>query len=371
MKRKIISLSLLIGIFGLFSSCGSSTKDATISDVYFTESITAEGMNKVFATIEKELHGKIGVKVHFGQPGNEYYVKPPLFEAIVKKINGTFVETNVLYNGDRHLTESHIQVAKDHGFTYAPIDILDSEGEIVVTDVEGAKHYKEFFLGSHLNNYDSYLILSHFKGHGSAGFGGAIKNLSMGFATPHGKLAQHKNNIPVVNDKCIGCGICLAECPNGAITLDPLTVDLDKCIGCGKCIDACPTKALRMPEGGDMHTVFCERLVEYAKAVKKDHDMVYINVLVDISTSCDCSGHPGKPFVPNIGILASTDMVAIEKASHDLVSIAHNCDDPFQKVIDASGKRQIEYAYELKMGNKNYRLVDLDKNTSKIVKSQY
>jgi hypothetical protein len=206
-------------------------------------------------------------------------------------------------------------------------------------------------------------MLSHFKGHGSAGFGGAIKNISMGFATPKGKLAMHRNNYPICDlDRCTNCDSCTIQCPVNAITTGPWTLDVEKCIGCGKCLDVCPEKALRYPKDKwDMQTVFCERLVEYAKAIHDKYPkMVYINVLVDISTSCDCSRNPGKPFVPNIGILASTDMVAIEKASHDLVAKAHGCKDPFLEAVKTSGYRQIEYAYELGMGNKFYNLINID-----------
>ena len=364
--KKIIFF--LLGIF-ILSACSNKDESA----VYFTDQITPEGFMKVYEKISKELEGKVGVKVHFGEEGNTYYVKPELFKNIVLDCNGTFIETNVLYKSPRQQTDSHIALAKSHGFTYAPIDILDAPGELLIENVEGCQHYNKFYFGKNLDNYNSFLIISHFKGHGSSGFGGAIKNISMGFATPKGKLAMHRNNFPVCeHNRCTNCDSCAVECPANAITTNPFSIDVEKCTGCGKCIDVCPNDALRYPKDKeDVQTVFCERLVEYAKAILNRHEkMVYINVLVDISTSCDCSKNPGKPFVPNIGILASTDIVAIEKASHDLVAKAHGCKDPFLEAVNTSGLRQIEYAYELGMGNKNYKLINLDTKETTVVRAE-
>lgn len=359
---------LLILATLLLLSCSNTNRNAT---VYYTSDISPEGFMKVYRQLAGNLEGKVGVKVHFGEEGNIYYVKPALFKNIVLDCKGTFIETNVLYKSPRQKTDTHIALAKRHGFTYAPIDILDDKGELMIQNVDKCKHFNKFYFGKNIDAYNSFLIISHFKGHGSSGFGGAIKNISMGFATPRGKLAMHRNNYPVCDRaRCTSCDSCVVQCPTYAISSNPLWIDVDKCIGCGKCIDVCPNKALRYPKGNvDVQTIFCERLVEYAKAIYDRHKkMVFINVLVDISTSCDCSRNPGKPFVPNIGILASTDIVAIEKASHDLVAKAHGCADPFLEVIKVSGYRQIEYAYTLGMGKKSYRLVNLDTNESKVVK---
>jgi uncharacterized Fe-S center protein len=356
-------------------SCGNLTKvDETVSDVFFTEFITIEGFDKIFEYIADKLGtGNIAFKTHFGEPGNPYFVKPYLFENIVNRLNATFVETNVLYGGPRGTTASHIQVGLDHGFTFAPIDIFDVEKTI--KNVDGVKHYAEFYVGKGLDDYDATLVLSRFKGHGGTGFGGAIKNVSMGFATPRGKKAMHANNIPVVEmSKCTHCGICKEICPEGAIiSLYPLTIDRDKCTGCGKCIDYCPEQALEVPHRDETHRIFNERLVEYAKAVQDNHKMVYINVLIDITRGCDCMSNPGQPIMPNIGILASTDMVAIEKASHDLVSKVTGCDEPFFRLAQNSGSglHQLVYAHQLGMGNLNYRLINIDTEKKKIVKTNH
>jgi uncharacterized Fe-S center protein len=295
-----------------------------------------------------------------------------LFENIVNKLNSTFVETNVLYGGQRGTTASHVQVGINHGFDYAPIDIFDVEKTI--TNINGVKHYAEFYVGRGLDDYDIILVLSRFKGHSDTGFGGAIKNVSMGFATPRGKKAMHRGNIPVADtEKCTQCGICRMGCPeNAIISLSPVTIDRDKCTGCGKCMTLCPDKALEVPHRDETHRIFNERLVEYAKAVQDNHKMIYINVLVDITCGCDCMSNPGEPIMPNVGILASTDMVAIEKASHDLISKAAGCSEPFRTIAknSGSGLHQLVYAHQIGMGNLNYRLNNIDTGKKKIVRKK-
>ncbi len=353
MKKLFLLFACLVIIF---SACGQT--DTSV--VYFTKTISPEGLIKVFSYIENEVHGKIGFKVHFGEEGNQNYISPDLMKPLVQKLNATFVETNVLYVSKRRYTASHIQLAKDHGFTYAPIDILDSEKDTALPAI--SKHFSKVLTGSHFYNYDTYVILSHFKGHGSAGFGGAIKNVGMGMASVAGKMALHASDVPKTTpSKCIGCGACVKECPAGAISLNPLIIDKSKCIGCGKCIGVCQVQSFSVPWGSTEESVFLERLVEYAKVLSEQKKMVYINVLANISKSCDCARHAQEPFLADIGILVSTDMVAIDKASHDLVDKACNCNDAFVKAGNPSGKHQIEYAAGLKLGNKCYKLVDVDK----------
>jgi uncharacterized Fe-S center protein len=173
---------------------------------------------------------------------------------------------------------------------------------------------------------------------------------------------MHASTIPTTNDsKCTRCGRCLNQCPGGAITLNPLAIDTSKCIGCGKCIGECPFQAFGVPWTSTSPSVFLERLVEYAAVIATGRNFVYINVLANISSACDCAKRAPLPFMDDIGILASVDIVAIENASHDLVNKAHKCDDAFLQESKTSGKNQIEYAHKLGMGNKNYILIDLDK----------
>ncbi|MBN2682119.1 MAG: DUF362 domain-containing protein [Bacteroidales bacterium] len=346
--------SLLLIILGLLSYSQKS-------EVYFTKDISSAGVLKIYEKIKSEVKGKrIAIKVHFGEDGNQNYLSPNLVEGLCKLTNGTLVETNVLYVSRRRYTESHIQLAKDHGFNFAPIDILDAEGDYSIKT--NGTHYKEVKVGRSLDKYDSYIIFSHFKGHGMAGFGGAIKNVSMGLASIAGKMALHTSTVPTIkNEKCTKCGACEKKCPGGAITIEPnVKIDSAKCIGCGQCIGVCKDGVFGVAWASVSKPVFLERLVEYAEAIIKDRNVVYINVLANISKDCDCVKAAGKPFMNDIGILASTDIVAIEKASHDLVDKNHKCKDTFLKINSVSGKNQIEYAYKRGLGNKKYKLIKID-----------
>lgn len=335
--------------------------DKTLSDVYFTKDISPEGVMKIFNYIKNNVKGKVGIKIHFGEDGNQYRLPANLVEPLCKELDATLVETNVAYTGRRGKTATHIQLAKDHGYTFAPIDILDSEGEMNAPVKKGS-NFKVAKLGSHLKDYNTIVYFTHFKGHGSAGIGGSIKNASMGMASPNGKKEMHGKFFPVVdNSKCVVCRRCVENCPVGAITLNPLSIDKTKCIGCAKCVSTCPNGAIRNPEDKETTRVFLERLVEYAQAAIDEVPSVYINIIMNVSPTCDCGNHPKKPFVGDIGIVASTDIVAADKAAYDLVNKAKNSKDAFLDVEGISGMYQLEYAEKLGMGNTQYHLIDIDK----------
>jgi uncharacterized Fe-S center protein len=362
--KKISFILLTISAFTFFG-CSNNKPAANTNDVapvYFTSDISPEGVMKLFEYVKDNVMGEqIGIKVHFGEDGNEYFVPASLVEPLCKALNATLVETNTAYNGRRGETQTHIELAKDHGFSFAPIDILD-EGGTLELSLKGGKHFKTVQLGKNLENYSTIVYFTHFKGHGSSGFGGCIKNASMGMATPIGKRLMHKNDFPQCkNELCISCGICVKDCPEDAISMDPLEINLNKCSGCGKCITSCPRGAIVRPADDDKTKIFLEKLVEYAKPAIEKVNSVYFNVIMTVSPSCDCARNPKEPFISDIGILASTDIVAIEAAAHDLVDKAHQCDDAFLKVNSVSGKHQIEYAEQLGLGTKNYKLIDIDK----------
>lgn len=341
----------------VFSTQGVNMPDSKAT-VYMTTDISPAGLERVIAPLLGNLDGKVGVKVHFGEPGNQHFIKPGLFQELVLRLNGTFIETNVLYGGKRRHTATHIEVARDHGFGFAPIDIINDEGSLAIP-YKGA-HFDTVYTGSHLTRYNSLLVISHFKGHGVAGFGGAVKNVGMGLADYRGKLEQHSGSNPKVNaSKCIKCQKCLAQCPVNAITLDPLVLDLDKCIACGKCIGTCPTGALSVPWGKTGENGFLERLADYAKAISANRPAVYINVIASVSPDCDCYGGARKPFIHDIGILASTDILAIDKASADLVDKAYGKPDAFLHAADASGKYLFVYGHKIGLGAVDYNLVEL------------
>ena len=362
--KKITFISLIISAF-LFFNCSSSKVPPEAdgsAPVYFTSDISPNGVMKLFEYVKDNVKGEnIGIKVHFGEDGNEYFVPATMVEPLCKALNATLLETNCAYKGRRTKTETHIELAKDHGFTFAPVDILDSGGTLELP-VEGGKHFKTVLLGKNLENYSTIVYFTHFKGHGSAGFGGCIKNASMGMATPVGKRIMHNKDFPKCKQElCTSCGRCVKDCPADAISLEPLEIDKNKCIGCGKCITSCPRNAIVRPDDEEQKLIFLEKLVEYAKPAIEKVNSVYFNIIMTVSPSCDCAREPKKPFISDIGILASTDIVAIEAAAHDLVDKAHQCDDAFLKVNSVSGKHQIDYAEQLGMGTKKYKLIDIDK----------
>lgn len=369
MKKILFPLFLCLGI--VMFSCKQSESIEPVEDstavasdesvVYFTEDISPEGVMKIFEYVKDNVKGNVGVKVHFGEDGNQYFVPANMVEPLCKSLQATLVETNVAYTGRRAETETHIQLAKDHGFTFAPIDILDAGGTWKMP-VEGGKRFDTALIGKNLDKYETIIYFTHFKGHGRSGFGGCIKNASMGMATPEGKRLMHKSDFPMVNqESCTACGACIPDCPADAITLNPLTIDYTKCIGCNKCVSTCPNGAIIPADDALQTQMFLEGLVEYAKPVIEAKNNIYFNVVINLSPTCDCGGNPKAPFTEDIGILVSTDIVAIEAAAHDLVDQKTGDEDSFLKVNSVSGHRQIDYAAELGMGNKKYKLINIDK----------
>ncbi len=328
--------------------------------MYFTKDISAEGVMKVFQQFQEKIEGKVAIKLHFGEEGNKNFLNPDLLKKLTQKLDATLVETNVLYISKRRYTESHLKLAKEHGFDFAPIDILDDEGEIEIP--VNLKHYKTVKAGSHLDNYETLIVFTHAKGHILSGIGGAIKNVSMGFASIAGKMAMHASSIPKYKpDSCISCGKCVPECPGNAIKIDPLIINVDKCIGCGKCIGICPTRSFDVPWSSTGIDVFQERIAEYAKGITDyKKNIIYINVLANISKDCDCDAYAHSPFMDDIGILASTDIVAIDNASYDLIDEKHDCEDTFKEQNSVSGRNHINYAHKIGLGNKEYELIDVD-----------
>ena len=363
--KKSIFLLLILSILCISCKQKEQPVENTIpeeSDVYFTKDISPEGVMKIFQYMKQYVKGNVGIKVHFGEDGNTYFVPATMVEPLCKELNATLIETNVKYTGRRQHTDTHIELAHEHGFTFAPIDILDAGGTLAVPIKDGMR-FDTAYLGKNIDKYETIIYFTHFKGHGRSGFGGCIKNASMGMATPKGKEMMHFNDFPkTVPDKCVKCMACVNDCPAGAIiiTENGPVIDKSKCIGCGKCISTCHAGAITKPDDEEQTRRFLEGLVEYAKAATDGRNNIYFNIIINISPSCDCSGNPKEPFVENIGILASRDIVAIEAAAHDLVDKATHSDDAFLKANSISGKHQIEYAEQLKMGTRKYHLIDID-----------
>lgn len=366
MKLKSIFLLALVALSvmtGYAQKAKTEQKDNKPAVVYFCSEITPENILKLYNALGVDLKGNVGLKVHFGEPGNQNFLNPDLLKPLVEKVKPTFVESNVVYVGPRRYTDSHIKVAKEHGFTFAPIDIQDADGETVFQGDKNFKHCKTVRVGSHFGNYDSYIIYSHFKGHGSSGFGGAIKNVGMGMASPGGKMAIHSNIYPVVTDseKCLKCNRCSQNCPGNAITVteNGPVLDTTKCLGCAKCLAECPLQLFQQNHSNYTELAFLEKLVEYTKVMMDQKPMYYINVMANISSLCDCAVHAPKPFVGDVGAVASLDIVAIDQACHDLVSMAAGEKETFKKINHVDAQAQLDYAEKLGMGTTKYILIDV------------
>ena len=294
------------------------------SVVYFTANLSAEGLLRIFDKVGVHLTGKVGIKLHTGEKDGPNIIPRPWVKKLVDErlSSAAIVETNTYYEGDRYTTPQHRETIAVNGWTFCPVDILDEDG-IVMLPVNGGKWFTEMAMGGHLPGYDSLLVLTHFKGHTKGGFGGSCKNIGIGCADGRvGKAMIHTT-----------------------------------------------------PGSDDMWDIsneeFMERMTESAKAVA-DHfgkHIVYINVLRNMSVSCDCEGCAAEPVVtPNVGILASTDLLAVDQASVDLIYAMqeHQHADLVERMESRHGLRQLSYMKELGMGNDRYRLLDLENDDSRI-----
>lgn len=283
--------------------------------VYFTKNITPENMIKMYEAVGKKLEGKIAVKVHSGEEGNQNYLRPEFMKQIVEYVNGTIVECNTAYEGQRNTTEKHIKLLKNHGWSeHFNVDLMDAEGPDKVLEIPNGKVIKKNYVGKNIDNYDSMLVLSHFKGHPMGGYGGALKQLSIGIASGYGKAYIH-----------------------GAGNPDEIwTSDHDKFL--------------------ESMADSASSVVEYFKG-----NIVYINVMCNMSVDCDCCEKAEDPCIKDIGILASLDPVAIDEACIDLVK---NSNDPgkehfLERVNSRNGTHTIDVATELGIGTKEYELINL------------
>jgi len=297
----------------------ASEKNMEVPKVYMFTKISAENLVKIYEALGREATGKVAVKLSTGEPGGHNFLQPALIKDLVKKVNGTIVECNTAYGGGRADTENHLKAAKEHGFTaIAPVDIMDADGEVALP-VKGGKHLKEDFVGSHYLNYDFTIILSHFKGHAMGGFGGAIKNMSIGIASSGGKAWIHSR---------------------GRTEGEPWG---------------------NLPPQDD----FLESMAEAAKAVA-DHcgdKILYISVANNLSVDCDCDASPEDPQMGDIGILASLDPIALDKACTDLVRASedHGKIHLIERIDSRHGMHTLEYGEKLGIGSQKYELVKLDK----------
>ena len=337
-----------------------------MSTVYFTRtksddfsflSKVAKGMVEqlVFDTNFK-FNQHVPLKVHFGEKGNKTFIPASAFDGIIdflneKGVETSFIETNVLYGGERMQKASHISLAKKHGFTRLPIIIADGEiGENYYEQEINQRFFKSCKLGSEFKNFSQMVVCSHFKGHIVAGFGGALKQLAMGCAARGGKLAQHAKMCPMVNkSKCMACGECIAKCGASAISVKDRVALIHKelCIGCAGCIAVCQYGAIGHDWGADN---FLEKLAEYAFAANINKNHIFVNFVTNITKDCDCMGHDMKPIAENVGIMVSLDPVAIDTASLDVLQKESNSN------LFEIGRKTLEYSEEMGVGIRKYSL---------------
>lgn len=309
------------------------------------------------------LEKEIPLKVHFGEKGNKTYLRPESYDGVIdwleeRSIKTSFIETTVLYGGQRCRKDLHLELAREHGFTRIPVIIADGESGEHFTEVQiDKKHFASCKIGGEFAKYSQLIVLSHFKGHMLAGFGGALKQLSMGHASKGGKLAMHFGIKPrIKRRKCKKCSVCRDRCAEGAIIIgDDPHIDYSKCVGCGACVANCPNKAVTVISArGIWRAAFGNRLpekiAEYAYAGQKGKRNLYLNFLMSITRGCDCEARKMSPVVGDIGILASTDPVAIDKASHDLVRRAGK---------KLRGHSTFAYAEKIGLGSADYVLKEI------------
>lgn len=305
----------------------------------------------------------LAVKVHFGEKGNTTFLPPDFAKAICGELKGKvksldLVECTVLYKGERSFGSGHKKVALEHGFDFAPVEILDGEkgNEETLIKIDG-KHFKEAKIGKGIEKYNAILAISHFKGHMAASYGGALKNIGMGLGSKGGKMAMHKSFKIASNPEiCTGCGTCVKNCPAGAISLvnGKARIDYGKCIGCGLCISICPFRAIEIPWQSQTGKDLQEKVAEYAAAVLKGRKAYFVNVLTSITKNCDCHGSVMEPIMEDIGILLSDDVVALEEASLDMVGR-----EKFTRP-GVDPEDQVTHAVEMGLGKKEYKLINLN-----------
>lgn len=303
---------------GTPSAAGSANAEnqAEAAVVYFTSDISAEGLVRIFEQLKWKPAGNVAVKISTGEPPASNYLRPELIGSLVRRLDGTIVECNTAYGGSRASSAMHRQVAEDHGFTaIADFDLMDEEGEIE-WPVTGGKRLDKIIVGSHAANYTDWVILSHFKGHAMAGFGGAIKNVGIGISSARGKAYVHTAGTKT----------------GGSIWHSDQDAWLE---------------------------ALAEMVTGFRDHVGGEH-IVYINVMNRLSVDCDCDGHPAEPDIHDIGILASYDPVALDQACVDLIYQAEGNKALVSRIESLHGIHTLEHAEEIGLGSRAYKLVNID-----------
>ena len=319
--RKLFALLLVATAVG----CAEApTTEESTPKVYMTTEITPEGLMRVYEALDIEAEGNVAVKISTGEPGGKNYLKPELIGKLVQSVDGTIVECNTAYRGRRFSSEEHLKAAREHGFfDIANVDIMDTEGEIKIP-VQDTTHLKYNLVGKNIENYDFMINLAHFKGHAMGGFGGVLKNQSIGVASRNGKAYIHSVGNTENPDEMWG------------FTGDQIG--------------------------------FLESMAAAAQSVHEyfgEGKIVYINVMNNMSIDCDCDAHPADPLLKDVGILASTDPVALDQACLDIVfnitPEEGNDNGPLlERIKSRHGTHIVDYAEQIGLGSKSYELVNID-----------
>lgn len=351
--------------------------------VYFLPASREEGA-KILATKVEKLYlatgfqarlssgDFVGLKIHFGEKGNTGHIKPDWLKGIVNQIKektgrAFYTDTNTLYVGERSNAVNHLRLAAEHGFSYEKtgLPVIIADGLLGADDVElkvDGKRIRSAKIGAAIVQADALIVLSHFTGHVQTGFGCAIKNLGMGCASRAGKLEQHSEVKPRVNPKyCTMCGLCLTSCPAQAIIQQEGVAKIieERCLGCGECLVICKVGAIKMRWDEDSRRIQ-EKMTEYALAVRNyfGPKIVFLNFLLQITKDCDCLAKNQRPILEDIGLLASFDPVAIDKASVDLV-LKKAERDVLRENYDLDWSIQLKYGEEIGLGFMSYELKEL------------
>ena len=364
------------------------------SDVFFTDFRTEFYGDSLLVKLQKlirkaglgkkELQGKfVAVKLHFGEEGCLAYLHPRYAGSVaeyVKEMGGNpfLTDCNTLYAGSRKNALEHLDTAERNGFSFASTNcrIIIGDGlkgnDEVSVPVKGGIHFREAKIGRAVMDADFILTMTHFKGHEKMGVGGVLKNIGMGCGSRTGKMLMHSDGKPGVEAwSCTGCCSCQKVCGSGALTLEngSMKVDLEKCTGCGSCISVCPMDALQIASWDQENRILCEKTAEYAAAVLQNRPSFHISFLCDISPNCDCHGENDAPIIPDIGILAGFDPVALDAAAMDLCNKAsrlpgswmdgkENTGDLFRDAHpNTCGGVLLEHSEKLFLGSREYNLI--------------
>ena len=348
-----------------------------MSIVYFFESDSESFDPKELADVLEPLFGelsdgKTALKLHFGERKGDTYLKPrwvePIYNSLDRKSKEcVLLECTVLYKSPRAFASTHKEVARENGFTFAPIVIADGERGNDETEVEiEGEIFDRVKLGSSLDNYDSLVVLTHFTGHLGSGFGGALKNIGMGLGSKAGKMEMHGNfDLKISSNKCVACGECVDHCPEEAISIfskgfptnsKTASIDKEKCVGCGSCIAVCPEEAVKIPWASRSRRGLQERISEYAKGVVKNRNTLFVNFLLNITKKCDCVNKKQEPFTDDIGVLVSEDPVAVDQASIDIIGKSKFMISEMM----VSPDRQLKHAEKIELGEREYEIRSLN-----------